>query len=208
MRDLVAKSTNPESAQPGSIPSPPPDVRSAEPNQAPGVTPAAGAGHSPEPPTSLAEPAAAPASYLVDAQPFAGSPEIVPGPTRLHLVAPLIDKRGPRIDEAGRRLAHIHTLFRAPSGCKYLDRRPLLRLSGTWLHEAGFPAGQPIAVRIEPGRLVIERSEKDPPFPAIPAGRPALGRLARRLAPPRPSGPAPWWKHERRASSPTETEAP
>ncbi|MFW6012530.1 MAG: SymE family type I addiction module toxin [bacterium] len=32
----------------------------------------------------------------------------------------------------------------------------MLRLSGRWLEEAGFPRGRPIAVQVQEGRLVIE----------------------------------------------------
>ena len=57
--------------------------------------------------------------------------------------------RGPRIDERGRRLARIHWRIRGG------ERRPLLRLTGKWLREAGFDLGQRLAIEAAAGRLVI-----------------------------------------------------
>jgi hypothetical protein len=35
-------------------------------------------------------------------------------------------------------------------------RFPMLRLSGNWLEDAGFRTGDPIAVEVQDGRLIIE----------------------------------------------------
>jgi hypothetical protein len=32
----------------------------------------------------------------------------------------------------------------------------MLRLTGRWLAEAGFPTGAPIAIQVQDGRLIIE----------------------------------------------------
>lgn len=167
MRDLVAKSTNPESVQPDSLsssPSLPQSSKSAPGLADPSTDPPAGTDPGPwetaeistEPPAEVAELAEPPASCLVASQSLDKAPELRPRLRRLHLVEPLPTERGPRIDASGRRRARIHTLFRPPGDDKYLDRRPLLRLTGKWLEDAGFPIGQPIAIRVEAGRLVIE----------------------------------------------------
>lgn len=171
MRDLVAKSTNPESVQAGSIPSPssapdgaepaPNSVHPADSTTAPpdGIAAACDPGvrASAVPPSEVAEPASASCLLATQAlQALHGSPDLVPGPTRIHLVDPPREKRGPRIDESGRRRAHIHTLYRPPGDSRFLQHLPLLRLTGNWLREAGFDIGQSIAVQVEPGHLVID----------------------------------------------------
>jgi len=168
MRDLVAKSTNPESdpesSPSGSSPSPSPARNGARRSRRTRGKSTGRAVRS-EPPRSttsteavsdVAEPVPAIAACPLAAAYRADASGSAPDPAQLRLVDPPKQRHGRWFDEFGRRRAHIHTLYRAPSGCQYLQPRPLLRLSGKWLEEAGFPIGQPIAVRVEPGRLVIE----------------------------------------------------
>jgi len=61
----------------------------------------------------------------------------------------------PRFDPEGRRLARIHTLYRAGRGADSGKVLPLIRLSGNWLQETGFPIGQRFSVEVEDGELVI-----------------------------------------------------
>ena len=61
----------------------------------------------------------------------------------------------PRFDPEGRRLARIHTLYRAGRGADSGKVLPLIRLSGNWLQETGFPIGQRYSVEVRDGELVI-----------------------------------------------------
>ena len=61
----------------------------------------------------------------------------------------------PRFDPEGRRLARIHTLYRAGRGADSGKVLPLIRLSGSWLQETGFPIGQRYSVEVRDGELVI-----------------------------------------------------
>ena len=61
----------------------------------------------------------------------------------------------PRFDREGRRLARIHTLYRARRGADSGKVLPLIRLSGNWLQESGFPIGQRYSVEVRDGELVI-----------------------------------------------------
>ena len=60
-----------------------------------------------------------------------------------------------RFDPEGRRLARIHTLYRAGRGADSGKVMPLIRLSGNWLQESGFPIGTRYSVEVEDGELVI-----------------------------------------------------
>jgi hypothetical protein len=57
-----------------------------------------------------------------------------------------------------------------PGTGRPFESRPLLRLQGRWLAEAGFPVGSKVRVLVSPKRLVIEPVEK------IPERRPRLPR--------------------------------
>jgi len=59
--------------------------------------------------------------------------------------------RRPRFDGQGRRLARIHSLFRA-EGRKML---PMIRLSGRWLEATGFPIGTRFSVEVDEEELLI-----------------------------------------------------
>jgi len=61
----------------------------------------------------------------------------------------------PRFDPEGRRLARIHTMFRPGTGAQNGKVLPLIRLSGNWLQETGFPIGQRYSVEVHDGELVI-----------------------------------------------------
>jgi hypothetical protein len=63
-------------------------------------------------------------------------------------------RRRPRFNEQGHRLATIHELQKA------YQQVPMLRLTGKWLDQTGFPIGQPIAIEVRRGKLII-RAEKD-----------------------------------------------
>jgi hypothetical protein len=53
-----------------------------------------------------------------------------------------------------------------------LPDKPQLRLQGRWLDEAGFAIGMRVAVRVEPGRLVLEvLGPKYAPHPGMRHGR-------------------------------------
>jgi len=64
-------------------------------------------------------------------------------------------KRRPRFDREGRRLARIHPLYRPGQGAEPGKVLPMIRLSGKWLQESGFPIGQRYSVEVEDGELVI-----------------------------------------------------
>lgn len=68
-------------------------------------------------------------------------------------------KRRPRFDREGRRLARIHSVFRpgreTGGGRERGKVLPMIRLSGRWLRESGFPVGQRYSVEVEDGELVI-----------------------------------------------------
>jgi len=61
----------------------------------------------------------------------------------------------PRFDPAGRRLARIHSTYRPRRGAEPGKVLPMVRLSGKWLREAGFPVGRRFSVEVEDGELVI-----------------------------------------------------
>jgi len=63
--------------------------------------------------------------------------------------------RRPRFDRQGRRLARIHTLYRPRQGTVPGEVLPMIRLSGKWLQESGFPVGTRYSVEVENGELVI-----------------------------------------------------
>jgi toxic protein SymE len=52
-------------------------------------------------------------------------------------------------------------VFKTGTGRSF-ESRPLLRLQGRWLAEAGFPVGSKVRVLASPKRLVIELVEKIP----------------------------------------------
>lgn len=73
------------------------------------------------------------------------------------------ERRGPRVRPDGRRRASITRLYRSDGarrrtygGGRIPEPLPQLRLSGNWLEEAGFGVGQPLAIEVGSGRLVIE----------------------------------------------------
>jgi hypothetical protein len=81
-------------------------------------------------------------------------------------VEPLVFRpRSRRVDSEGRRLARIHSVFRPKQG-KVL---PMMRLSGQWLEQTGFPIGQRFSVDVEDGALVI-RALWGPPIRSLPEG--------------------------------------
>jgi hypothetical protein len=67
-------------------------------------------------------------------------------------VEPLVLRPRPRrFDAAGRRLARVHTVHRPEQGVL----RPVLRLTGKWLEEAGFRRGRRFSVEVRDRELVI-----------------------------------------------------
>ena len=67
-------------------------------------------------------------------------------------------RRRPRFDREGRRLARVHSVFRPGNpavGGSTGKVLPMLRLSGKWLRESGFPVGRRFSVEVENGELVI-----------------------------------------------------
>lgn len=83
-------------------------------------------------------------------------------PDELREPPPPSAPRGPRLDPLGRRRASIHSVtktrqyLRGAQTRTYKLRFPMLRLCGTWLHEAGFHPGRPITIEVQDGRLTIE----------------------------------------------------
>ena len=68
-------------------------------------------------------------------------------------------RRRPRFDREGRRLARVHSIFRpgreTGGGREPGKALPMVRLSGRWLQESGFPVGKRYSIEVEDGELVI-----------------------------------------------------
>jgi hypothetical protein len=71
-------------------------------------------------------------------------------------VEPLVLRPRPRrFDAEGRRLARVHSVFRPGKGSNQGRVLPMVRLSGKWLLESGFPVGKRYSIEVEDGELVI-----------------------------------------------------
>jgi len=77
--------------------------------------------------------------------------EVAEAPVELLELRP----RARRFDGSGRRLARVHSVFRPGRGSGQGKVLPMLRLSGRWLQETGFPIGKRYSVEVEDGALVI-----------------------------------------------------
>jgi len=133
-------------------------TRRRRPRTSPGPTPAAPVGRKRKRP-GPGRRAAAQARRKVDAPyacPLAAAmrrqiDEVAEAPVDVLELRP----RARRFDGSGRRLARVHSVFRPGRGPGQGKVLPMLRLSGNWLRETGFPIGKRYSVEVEDGALVI-----------------------------------------------------